>query len=81
MRTPNPPHILLAGLDEEQTRKVVRLALKVVEAIAIGREWDAYSAYRLAELPVELHVAFWSLLDSRQRSTIESLAEAENIDL
>jgi len=78
MRTPNPPLVLLTDLDQDQMRLVVRLALSVVKKLAAGKDWDAYSDYKIAALPLPLHIAFWSLLDSQERSTIQSLSHAEN---
>lgn len=79
MRAPNPPRVMLDGLDHEQVRKVVRLALLVVVDLAIGREWDAYTkiAQSVDRWENEEKLAFASLLDSTQASTIVSLREAE----
>ena len=76
MRAPNPPKIFLDNLTPEQQRKVIKLALLVVADLAAGRDWDAYGHIELAHLDLEESLAFGSLLDSRQASTIVSLREA-----
>ena len=73
MRT-NPPRVELAGLDDEQVRKVVRLALLVVVDLALDKPWDAFGKIEAAFLDTDLKIAFWSLLDSSQRSLIKDLA-------
>lgn len=75
MRTPHPPAVFLVNLTDEQVRQVVRLALLVVVDIAKGKEWDALSKYQLANMDEDRHFAFWSLLDSTQRSTLKELAQ------
>jgi hypothetical protein len=78
MRSPNPPRVYLRGLTEEQQRKVIKVALLVVADLARERDWDAYGHLELAKFDTEETLAFWSLLDSRQRSTIGSLREAND---
>ena len=75
MRTPNPPKIILDALDSQGQRKVIALALQVVVDLAIGREWDALDRIERANLDLEEKLAFGSLLDSRQASTLVSLRE------
>jgi len=79
MRIPNPPKIFLDGLTPEQQQKVVRLALLVVADLAAGRDWSALDEIERAGLDLEESLAFGSLLDSRQASTIVSLREAANV--
>ena len=76
MRTPNPPRVILDALNSEQQRKVIKLALRVVADLAAGRDWDALGEIEMAHLDLEESLAFGSLLDSRQASTIVSLREA-----
>ena len=76
MRIPNPPKIMLQGLTEDQQRKVIKLALSVVVALAEGNEWSALEQVEFAKLDLEESLAFGSLLDSRQAATIVSMREA-----
>lgn len=74
MRTPNPPKVLLGGLTDDEQRYVIRLALLVVADLAAGREWDAYGRIEVAKFEGhECQVAFWSLLDSAQRTRIKDI--------
>ena len=75
MRSPNPPRIILDALNSEQQRKVIRLALLVVEDLARDREWDAYGHVELAHLDLEESLAFGSLLNSRQAASIVAIRE------
>ena len=76
MRAPNPPQIVLDALDSQGQRKVIALALQVVADLAANRDWDALERIEREKLELEEQLAFWSLLDSRQRATIKSLTEA-----
>ena len=76
MRTPNPPKVLIEDITPEERRMIVALALEVVHDLAIGREWDAMSKIDRTEMRLEMKLAFYSLLNSRQASTIVSLREA-----
>lgn len=76
MRAPNPPAVMLADLTEEQQRKVIRLALLVVVELALGHDWSAFEMVSTTPLELEEKNGLWTLLDSQQRSTIKSLAEA-----
>ena len=76
MRTPNPPKVLLNGLSIDEQRKVIRLALEVVAELAVGSEWGAFQAVEMANLSLEEKIAFGSLLNSQQGSTMTSLYEA-----
>lgn len=75
MRTPNPPSVRLDGLADEETRRVIRLALLVVADLAAGKEWAALEKYQYSKMDLEQRMAFWSLLDSHQRSTLKDMAE------
>ena len=77
MRTPIPARVWLQGLPEESVRKVVKLALQVVVDLARQEDWQAYEAYKHAGLDNEEHLAFWSCLDSRQRSILKDIAEVD----
>ena len=80
MHTPNPPSVRLDGLNPDQVRYVVRLALLVVADLAAGKDWDAYGKIEVARFDaVETKIAFWTLLDSTQRTAIKSIAEASNV--
>lgn len=74
--SPHPPKVLLSELSEDEQRYVIRLALLVVADLAAGKEWDAYGRIEAAKFgDAENKIAFWSLLDSRQRSTLKDLTE------
>ena len=75
MRQPNPPRVLLEGLNEEQVKRLVRLALLVVAELAKDNVYGAFEMVETQEMEPEEWVAFWSLLDSQQRSIITSLGE------
>ena len=75
MRSPNPPKVVLDALNSEQQRKVIRLALLVVADLADGKDWHAYDRIEAAHLDLEEKLAFGSLLDSQQASTIVSMRE------
>ena len=76
MRTPNPPKVLIEDITPEERRMIVALALEVVYDLAIDREWDALSKIDRTEMRLEVKLAFYSLLNSQQASTIISLREA-----
>ena len=73
MRTPNPPRVILDGLSNDQMRKVIRIALKVVADLARERPWDAFGHIELADLTLEEKLGLGSLLDSQQAATIVSI--------
>jgi hypothetical protein len=68
--------VILDALNSEQQRKVIRLALSVVADLARGNDWAAFEQIEYANLELEEKLAFGSLLDSQQASTIVSLREA-----
>lgn len=73
---PHPPKVLIDGLTSEEQRYIIRLALAVVADLAMGREWDAYGKIEVAKFEaVECKIAFWSLLNSAQRSALKQIAE------
>jgi hypothetical protein len=80
MREPTPPRVMIENLTPEGRVKVIKLALSVVHDLGAGRDWSAYEQIEFANLDAELKVAFWSLLDSSQRTTIKSLAEAARVN-
>ena len=73
MRLPNPPRVMIFELPEDQQRKVIKLALLVVAALASGREWDALAEIEHTQMDNEEKLAFGSLLDSQQAATIVGL--------
>ena len=77
MRTPHPPKVLLEGLDPEQQRKIIRLALQVVYELGKGNDYAAYEMidFENIEQDAVLYEALWSLMDSSQRSRIKSQSE------
>ena len=80
MREPNPPSVRLEGLQDDEIRRVVRLALLVVADLASGKEWAALEKCQYSRMDVELMIAFWSLLDSAQRSHLKEMMRLANED-
>ena len=76
MRTPNPAKVLIEDITPKERRMIVALALEVVHDLAVGREWDALFKIDNLDMRLEVKLAFYSLLNSRQASTIVSLREA-----
>ena len=74
MREPNPPSVRLDGLDDDAVRRIIRLALLVVADLASGKEWAALEKYQYSRMDETQHIAFWSLLDSAQRSHLKEMA-------
>ena len=76
-RTPIPPKVLLEGLDPEQQRKIIRLALQVVYELGKGNDYAAYEMidFENIEQDYVLYTALHSLLDSSQRSRIKAQSE------
>ena len=75
MREPNPPSVRLEGLADDEVRRIVRLALLVVADLAAGREWAAFEKVQYTNMDAEQKIAFWSLLDSSQRSWLKEMLE------
>ena len=80
MREPNPPSVRLDGLQDDEIRRVVRLALLVVADLASGKEWAALERYQYSRMDETQHIAFWSLLDSSQRSHLKEMARLADED-
>ena len=76
-RKHNPPRVYLDRLTPEERKMVILLALEVVADLASGNDWAAYEKIEFANMEIEVKVAFWSLLNSKQRSTIVSMREAD----
>ena len=78
MRPPNPPQVVIEHLTSEQRKQVILLALQVVHELGAERIWAAYERVEFSGIETDeiLYSAFWSLLNSEQRSTIKSLSEA-----
>ena len=76
-RKPNPPRVFLERLTPDEQRMVILLALEVVADLSSGNDWGAYEKMEFAKMEVEVKVAFWSLLNSRQRATLKSMVEAD----
>lgn len=63
-------------LDAEQKKMVDLTRDKIVEALAAGNDWDAYSLCEsLTDDMVAEKLYLWSLLDSKQRRAIKKQAE------
>ena len=73
MHTPHPPRVVLDGLEADEIRDVVRLALLVVADIAAEREWAAFEKVEFLNMRAEKKIAFWSLLDSSQRRLLKDM--------
>lgn len=78
MRLPNPPKVLLDGLTPEERKFVILLALEVVHDLASGNDWAAFEKVEYANMELEVKLAFYSLLNSRQGATMASMAEASH---
>ena len=74
-KLPHPPKVLLDGLNPEQQRKVIRLALQVVYELGKGNDYSAFEMFEFAGLDTEERIAFGSLLDSKQGAVMASLAQ------
>ena len=77
-RKPNPPRVFLDRLTPDERKMVILLALEVVADLSSGNDWAAFEKIEFAKMEVEVKVAFWSLLNSRQRATIASMREAHD---
>lgn len=75
MREPNPPRVTLEELNAEQTQRVVRLGLLVVQELAKENNYGAFEMVEMASMEAEEWTAFWSLLDSSQRTLIKEMGE------
>ena len=75
-RLPNPPKVMLNGLDEGQKVKVIRLALQMVYELGRGNDYCAFEMFEMAGLSIEERIAVGSMLDSKQGAIIASLGEA-----
>ena len=64
---------MLDGLSKEQTRQVILLALDVTHFLAKDDVMLAAALIEDANMPIEIYIAFWSLLNSEQRSIIKGV--------
>ena len=55
---------------------VILLALEVVADLSSGNDWAAFEKIEFANMELEMRLAFFSLLNSRQGATIASMREA-----
>ncbi len=78
MRTPNPPQVVIEHLDPEERKKVILLALRVVYELGADRDYSAFEMIDYSGISKDeiLYSAFYSLLDSAQRSRITALSRA-----
>jgi hypothetical protein len=67
---------MLEEVSPESRRRLVALALLVVADLAVDRGWDALGRIEDTEMDLEEKLAFYSMLNSQQASTIVSLREA-----
>ena len=65
---------MIFELPEDQQRKVIKLALLVVAALASGREWDALAEIEHTQMDNEEKLAFGSLVDSQQDAVLVILS-------
>ena len=75
-RKPNPPKVYLDRLTPDERKMVILLALEVVADLSSGNDWAAFEKIEFANMELEVKLAFYSLLNSRQAATIVSLREA-----
>lgn len=76
-RSSNPPHIWIHELPLESQRKVIALALLVVEDLASGNDWHAVDRIEFSHMNNEEYIGFWSLLNSTQRTAIKSMQDCK----
>jgi hypothetical protein len=70
-------HAAGEALDTTQKRMVEETVTKVIEALADGKDFDAYSLCEsLTDEMLEEKLYLWSKLDSKQRSRIKKQADA-----
>jgi len=77
-REPNPAHPHFGTLEIEKIERIVKIALYMVEQIALGKPYSAYEEMEWYRLSIEEKAALYSCLNSAQRSVIRELAEAAN---
>jgi hypothetical protein len=75
LRQPIPARVYLDGLEPDEIRRVVKIALGVVYELGRGNDWGAVEQIQFANLPVEEKVALWSCFSSTQRAILGSLLE------
>jgi hypothetical protein len=68
---------MLEEVSPESRRRLVALALLVVADLARDRGFDALGRIEDTEMDLDEKLAFYSLLDSAQASTIVSLRDAD----
>lgn len=64
-------------LNAKQKQRVADVAVVVKDCLAEGKDWDAYSNVELAEFDNEEKLYLWALLNSKERSALKRMAEAE----
>lgn len=74
--TIKPTDGAMEGLTASRRNIVMDTAVQVQDALAEGKDFDAYGLCE-SITDADEKVALWSLLDSRQRSRLKSVAEAE----
>ena len=79
-RKPNPPRVYLDRLTPDERKMVILLALEVVSDLASGNDWAAFEKIEFANLGLEVKLAFFSLLNSRQGAAIASMRDASKDD-
>jgi len=75
MRVPTPPKIFLDGLTQDEQGFVIRLALEVVYDLGGDKVYSALEKIEFSKMEPEIYTAFWSLLNSEQRSIIRNLQD------
>ena len=78
-RKPNPPRIYLDRLTPDERKMVILLALEVVADLSSGNDWHALERIEFANMELEVKLAFYSLLNSRQAAAIVSMRDAKDL--
>lgn len=64
-------------LTGKQKQRIADVVIAVKDALSEGKEWDAYSNLELANFDVEEKNYAWAQLNSKERSAIKRMSDAE----
>jgi CRISPR/Cas system-associated endoribonuclease Cas2 len=70
----NPPKVVIDHLTPEQRKFVILLALEVVYDLGADKVWSAFEKVEFSHMDEVVYSAFYSLLNSEQRSIITNLS-------
>lgn len=65
------------GLTAKQKQRILDVTIVVKDKLAEGRDWDAYSEVELAKLDNDEKLFLWAQLNSKERSALKRMADAE----